>query len=856
MEPPEPRGLPRNLVTALFHPWTWKMAWRDSRARRLRLVIFALAIVAGIGSLVAIHSLKATVETGVATQAKALLGSDLMISSRRAIPDAAVTELSRLATRTGGETSFSSMLSRPENGVARLVQVRALDGGYPFYGKVETTPADAWDRLQREPGILVEPALLDQFQVKPGDRMKLGAIELPVLGVVDKPAPRSGRFSAFAPEIYVRPADLAATGLLGANSLSSHAVHLQLPPGADGKELKRTLRDRFPEEPWRIETPEDRRETLGNALDQFQRFLGILALASLVLGAIGVAAAVHAHISRRTTTVAILRCLGCPGHLAFAVYLAQAAALGLLGAILGAALGVGLQTLALSLFRGSLPVDIGVSPEWPVVLRTTAAGFAVCCGFALLPLLRIQRVSPAATLREGASLNPGSAWWRAWPVYLLLTAMLVLLAVLNDPSWKRALAFTGGLATAFLVLLGVARGLISATRRFVRPGWPYLLRQGLSNLHRPHNQTMLFLLSLGLGAFLMVTVLLAKNLVTARLTLTQFAESPTLYLVDVQPDQVEGVGTLLREHDLPRIESAPMVTMRIQSIRGVPVRDLEKQKTAPRWVIRREFRSTYRDHLNPTETIVAGEWLTKVPDPAGPVPLSLEEEIAKDLNVTVGDEMIIDVQGVPVNAKVTSLRKVDWSRFNLNFFMVFPPGVLEDAPGFHVVTTRVSEGVSSGDFQRDLAQRFPNVSAIDLTLILNTVRGILSKISAVVSVLAGCTLLAALPILIGTLLNGRDLRLRESVLLRVLGASSRQVRIILFIEHAALGALSALAGLILAVAANAVLAIYLFKESPWPDPVLLVSAFGITTGIAVLGGLLLSRGVCNHPPLAILRSGN
>ena len=237
-----------------------------------------------------------------------------------------------------------------------------------------------------------------------------------------------------------------------------------------------------------------------------------------------------------------------------------------------------------------------------------------------------------------------------------------------------------------------------------------------------------------------------------------------------------------------------------------------------------------------------------------PVPLSLESKLAGDLGVALGDEITLDVQSVPVRARVTSLREVDWSRFNLNFFMVFPPGVLEDAPGFHVVTTRVPPGVSSGDLQRLLVQQFPNVSAIDLTLILETVRGILEKISGVISVLAGCTVLAGLPILIGTLLNGRDQRLRESILLRTLGASARQVRTILILEYTTLGTLSALTGLLLAIAANAALAVFVFKAAPWPDPRLLAATFAATTGLAILGGLALSRGVTRHPPLDVLRS--
>jgi putative ABC transport system permease protein len=827
------------------------MAWRDSRSQRGRLVIFSLAIVSGIAALVAIHSLKASVQAGIETQAKALLGSDLQISSRRPVAPQDLARLSAMARNISRETTFPSMVKFLPGGGARLVQVRGIEGGYPFYGAVETRPADAWQRLKSEPGILLEPALLDQFQAKVGDEVELGGLRLKILGAVDKPAPRGSRFSGFAPEAYLRLADVEASGLLGANSMSNHQLHLEIPGGPASKALKDQVRADFKEAGgWRLETPDDRRENLGDALENFQRFLGLLALASLVLGAIGVAGAVHSHVKRRVPTIAILRCLGCPAHLAAAVFVVQAGVLGLFGALLGAALGIALQTGTLAYFKDSLPISVAPAPEWKVVAQTTAAGFAVCCGFALIPLLKIRRVSPAATLRGGATLDGGAL--RALPVYALLGGLLVLLALTNDPDWKRALSLVGGLLVAFAVLAGVARGLMFLTRRLVGPRWPYLLRQGISNLHRPGNQTLLFLLSLGLGSFLLVTILLAGNLLNGKLNLNTSVESPNLYLIDVQPDQVDGVRGIVGKQGMPVLESAPMVTMRIESVRGIPVRDAPD---VPRWVVRREFRSTYRDHLNPTETLVAGEWHKSAPDPAGPVPLSLEEEIAKDLKLEIGDELSLDVQGVSIKAKVTSLRKVDWSRFNLNFFMVFPPGVLEDAPGFHVVTTKTPDAKASGELQRALVEEFANVTAIDLSLILETVRDILGKISTVVTVLAGFTVLAGLPILVGTLLNGRDVRLTESVLLRTLGASARQVKIILTVEYATLGLLSALTGVLLAVAANAALAKFVFKAPVWPDFGLLGIAFATATGVSVIGGLLLSRGVCGHPPLEILRGG-
>src|SRR5690606_20906816 len=236
-----------------------------------------------------------------------------------------------------------------------------------------------------------------------------------------------------------------------------------------------------------------------------------------------VAAAIHAHVSRRIPTVAILRCLGCPGPVAFSVFIVQAAVLGCGGAALGTLLGVAIQYGAVSFFQNSLPVEIRATVPWYVVLRTSAAGFAVCCGFALLPLLRVRRISPAATLRDGASLS-GKSWSvHSLPVHLALAAIFLFLAVLSDTDGKRALLWVAALAGAFGVLALTARLLTFTTRKIVRPGWPYLLRQGISNLHRPHNQTLLFLLSLGLGTFLITTILMAGRQLRGRLDLDRFA---------------------------------------------------------------------------------------------------------------------------------------------------------------------------------------------------------------------------------------------------------------------------------------------------------------------------------------------
>jgi putative ABC transport system permease protein len=484
------------------------------------------------------------------------------------------------------------------------------------------------------------------------------------------------------------------------------------------------------------------------------------------------------------------------------------------------------------------------------------AGFFICCGFALLPLLRIRRIPPLAAVR--AQVAAGEPAGRD-PLRLLVYVLLVLgvtgFTISQSGGWQRGLAYAGGLGVAFAFLALVASAGARIARALSRRPLPYVVRQGLSNLHRPNNQTRLFVFAVGLGTFLILTLLLNRDLLLRRLAVSDARTSPNLYLVDVQQDQVAGVTGLVQSLGLPVLESAAMITMRIRAVNGRQVAELFADRSTPDWVLKREYRSTYRDHLTPTESLAAGEFIGNFsPAPGARIPVSLEHDLAQDLSVGVDGTIDMDVQGVPMEFVVTSIRKVDWSRFTLNFFMVFPVGVLEGAPAFHVLTTRIPDGQSSGPLQRELACRFPNVSPVDLKLILSTVRGVLDKIGWVVRFMAAFTVASGFVILVGAVLTGRGQRLREAALLRTLGASARQIRTILLTEYTALGLLAAGTGCLLALAANAALAHFVFKAPVAPSAVTCMAAVFATTGLTILVSRAMNRGVLTHPPLETLRA--
>jgi putative ABC transport system permease protein len=842
------------------------MAWRDTRSQRARLALYAFSIAIGICALTAIYSLKSTVQEAINLQGKSLLGADLRISSRRPIPEGLLGEMAARVRAESRETSFSSMIGPPSGDRTKLVQIRALEGGYPFGNSIECQPPGSWERLRETSGILVEPSLLAEFGIGVGQTLKVGALELPVLGVVSNGLPRSNRFSGFAPEAFIRLADLPATGLAGEQSLAYHhlAVDWASATEAERTSLSTKAREVLAEKSVQVQTPEDRKESIGEGLERSKEFLGISALAALLLGGIGVAGAIHTHIQKRLPSVAVLLCLGCPSHFAFAIYFVQALAMGLLGAVLGAFAGGLAHGLVVHLASGSLPIAVSLIPPPGILFQTAAAGFAICCAFALMPLIGIQNVSPAATLFQRSGRNPGAYASRA-AVCALLASMVWGVTLINGASPARAAAITGFMIFAFSCLAATGTGLMRLTRAVVKPAWPYLARQGISNLFRPHNQTLLVTLSLGLGVFLLLSTWFIRGQVLNQLKLDTSLHTPNVYLIDVQPDQADTVKTLLGRLGLPALEDAPMVTMRIETVKGMKLSPLEAKQTAqaappdarrqevPRWVMEREYRSTYRAHLNGTENVVAGEWPPQSLHSDGAVPISLEQKLAKDLRVGIGDEIVMDVQGVPMRTRVACLRKVDWSRFNLNFFMVFPPGVLEGAPQFHLMTTRVPDAKGSGHLQRALFKEIPNVSAVDLTSLLETISKLLKKASTVIELLSAFTLFAGVPILVAAFLGGREQRVRESVLLRTLGASERQVRTILLVEYTTLGALSATAGGGLAWTAHLAAARWIFKAPAQFETLPFLFAFAGCCLLSMLAGIVIGRGVCSRPPLEVLR---
>ena len=872
-----------------------KMAWRDSRASRRRLVLFSLSVVLGIAALVAIGSLGSNLERAIDDQAKGLLGADLVITSRAALSEPATKAISALNADRASEVSFSSMMAFPTaKNLTRLVNVRAMEGEFPFFGDFVTEPADAPARLRAGGDVvIVEETLLRQFNAKVGDQVKLGTTLFTVVGALQKlPGESSALAATVAPRALIPSGALKATGLAEHNVLVRHRTMLKLTPPLTPESVMRDLRPVLRGDRVGFDTVAERKRNLGRVLENIENFLGLVGFISLFLGAIGVASAIHVYVRQKIPTVAVLRCLGATARQAFGVYLVQGIALGVFGAAVGAALGLTIQLALPRLLGDLLPFKVDFFIAWSAVARGTGAGLVICVLFTLLPLLAIRRVSPLVALRSAFadSVGTGPDGWRV-AIGFFIVAAVAGFSIWQTGRVRDGIGFTVVLGVGFGVLAGLAKLVAWSARRWFPRRSPYVVRQGVANLYRPNNRTVLLLLSLGLGTFLMLTLFLTRTTLLKEIEFSGGGGRPNLLFFDVQDDQIADLVKATAAEGAPVLVQAPIVTMKIASLKGRKVEDLlrdtrargdgtdtaiSQKKSAdpdadprpadrgeqrgpgggerlPGWTLRREYRSTYRSALVGTERLVGGKFTGQVAPGESIVPVSIEEGLLKEMGLQLGDEIEWDVQGVPIRSKVGSVRAVEWRRLEPNFFVVFPEGVLEPAPKFHVAAVRAESSDHSARVQRAVVAAFPNVTAIDLALVMQTVDSIFSKVAFVIQFMAAFTVLTGVIVLVGAVSTGRFQRIRETVLLRTLGATQRQLLSIQMVEYAILGVLAAIVGCGLAVGANALLTTYVFRLSPSVPWFTLGVGGVVVVGVTLVTGMLSSRGITNHPPLEVLR---
>ncbi|MDW3646235.1 MAG: FtsX-like permease family protein [Bacteroidia bacterium] len=837
--------------------WAFKMAYRDSRRSRSRLILFTGSIILGVAALVAINTFGDNLRKDINEQSKELLGADLVIQSNQAFTDSANILLEDFEGPSSDEYAFSSMVLFPKTGDTRAVQVRAIEDGFPFFGKFETVPESAGQEFREEKKALVDQTLMMQYNAKVGDSIKIGNVVFEIAGkLLQVPGQVQMMSMVYAP-VYIPMQYLDKTSLIKKGSRVTYKRYFSLGGNTPSEEALNEMRPRFRELRLRYDTVEERREDFGDAFEGLTRFLNLVAFAALLLGCVGVANSVHVYIKDKLSTVAILRCLGAEGGSTFSMYLIQILFMGLVGSVLGALLGSALQVILPMILREFLPISASSNISLPAMGEGIAVGMGIAVLFALLPLLAIRRVSPLMTLRASSDSGSGKRDIWNWLVILGIGLFIWGFAYLQIGEIQESLVFVGAMALGFLILAGAAYAVMFLLKRFFPRNWSFVFRQSIANLFRPNNQTLIMVVAIGMGTALITTLFFMQGMLVKNIALSDQGQRPDMVVYDVGPEDVAEITKLMETYDFPVVQDVPLVTMQLAEWKGRSRRELLKDttRTVPRGgTLNREYRVTFRDSIIDSEEVVKGKWIGEIKNPGDSIFISVEEGFAqRSLKVDIGDEVVFDVSGLKLKTYIGSFRKVDFQRVQTNFIVLFPKGVLEEAPQFRVLITKTNSNENSAKFQRALAENYPDVSVIDLALILKVGKEILEKVSFVIQFMGFFSISIGLLVLIGSVINSKYQRIRESVLLRTLGGSRRKILMINAWEYIFLGFLAALTGILLALAASWALAKFSFEIEYAPD---LGPAVGILIGIIVLTvgiGMLNIQGIMSKSPLEVLR---
>ncbi|MCC5915060.1 MAG: ABC transporter permease [Balneolaceae bacterium] len=844
------------LIRSLLSPFSWRLAYRDARPQWKSLFLYSSAIIAGVAALVAILSFRNDVLLTVDDQSRELLGADLEMRSNQPFPEAINAFVDSIGGTGAESVEFNSMVIYGEEGQNRLSQIRAIDGPFPFYGSISTEPSDAAQRYQDEGGALVEQSAMRQFGISVGDSIQVGNVRMPVLGELISVPGEAAAFSLIGPRVYL-PRDLIIdSGLLDRGSRVQYKNYFQFDSREELESVVEAFRPIGRENQVRIETVESRQQDFDAIVDNLSKFLGLIAFIALLLGGLGVASAIYVYLRRKTQPVATLRCIGMPKETILASVAIQVSVLGLFGAAAGTAIGLVLQSYLPGLFSDFLPFEIVQAVSWQAIGLGLFTGVLISVVFSLLPLAGVTTVSPMLTLRN-SDFSPVGALSKTTKLIAGGTtfAALVLIIGFLTESLVAGIVFTAGMMI-FTGLLWVIAGFLMAAVKGLRlKSLSYVWRQGTANLFRPNNQTGILMTTLGMGMLLIGTLYLSQDMLLQRINVQMGDEIPDLVFYDIQTDQNDPMNQIIEERGGTILQNVPIVSMRLEKRNGKSISEVREDTTLDirRWALTREYRVTYRDELNESETLVDGEWIGEGDGIDSIVPISISEQIEEELQLKVGDSLTFNVQGVPVRTRIASIRDVDFQRAEPNFFVVFPTNVLEPAPQFFATVVKTGSEEMSADIQQAVVRDHPNISAIDVSIAIRSAQEFLDKVAMAIQFMALFSIITGFIVLGSSIAISRKQRSLEATLLRTLGAGKSQVSRIQTIEYALLGLLASLTGLILAVVAGWGLAWFYFDLTFVPNLLTLSLISAIIVLASILIGWSGSRHIFRHSPIEVLR---
>ncbi len=844
----------RKNTSLLKSGWIWKLAYKDARKNFSRLFLFVSSIVIGIAALVAIDSFNHNLQNDINGQAKELLGADLAINSRgKTFEKDFLSGLDTIKAEFARDARFASMVFFTKSQGTRLIQVIALEGAFPFYGDIEISENSNLSSFRSGKSVLIDESLAIQYGVDINDSLKLGKSSFAISGFVTSFPGSTNITASFAPVVYLPYELLEETGLIQYGSRVNYNKYLKIIDD-DVDKIVAQLDPLVEQKGYRYETVESRRKDLGQGFENLYKFFNLLSFVALILGCIGVASSVYIYVKEKKYAAAVLRCMGASGWQIFYVFFIQILFLGIIGSILGVMHGILVQYLLPMVVSDFIPIEVSVQISWLAALRGLVVGLIISTLFSVLPLVNIRFIPPLIILRTTVEKTQRVSKFRYF-IFLLIIIFPWLFAIDQTGSIRNGSAFFGALLLVFGLLWLVSKGLIFMVKKYFPKNSSFVWRQSLANLFRPNNQTLVLVVVIGLGTFLVSTMALIQNSLLGQVEFAGKGERSNTVLFDIQPYQKEQVVELAEEYHIPVQQLVPIITTRVKSVRDSSVADIQADTLSQirNWALTREYRVTYRDSLISSEEIIEGIFNNPSADESDSIFISVSDNLQRGLRLKLKDEIIWNVQGVPITTYVGSIREVDWRRVQTNFMVVFPSGVLESAPQFFVLVSKIDDPQISASFQQDLVKKFPNVSAIDLTLILNTLDGIFDKIALVIRFMALFSVLTGLFVLSGAVINSKYARLKENVLLRTLGAVQKQLLQMTIIEYSYLGLFAGLTGSLLALIASWGLSIFFFEILFFPDFISLVIIWLLVTFLTVFVGWINTKSILNKSPLEILR---
>ncbi|HEX3134794.1 MAG TPA: FtsX-like permease family protein [Planctomycetota bacterium] len=850
---------------------TLRLGWRLARGQQARIWLLIACIALGVCARVCVGSFSGALDRALAREARPLLGADVEIASNQPLTteqEADITQVLPTTVRVSHQVRFTTMALAEDSGRARTVEVRAIDPDHPLYGTVDVAPGRLDTLFGSDPVTFVQQELLDQLAVAVGSRLRLGAEGFRIAGIIrEEPGLGANPFT-LGPRVLIARARLADTGLDGGGARLRFARLLALPEDAvDG--VVTSLRERWkvPEKSstgfgGRVEndrgvsvrTAAQASASAARIYERVGDFLRIIALAALLLGGIGVASLVRGFLADSRDTVAVLQVLGATPGRVMAVFLWQSALVGLAGGVLGALAGGVLQNVLLVLGRKVLPVSAELGLDYPALGWGVVLGVGVSVGFAALVLVGVHGMRPAALLRDDAPASSGR--WRSVLMAILLFAIVLVVAAQEAHSWRTgplivvALVVGGGLtALVGWAVLGVPQWI---ARLVLRGRW-FGIRHGLGNLTRPGFRPLAAVVAIAMAAQLLEAMATYRVSLSADLASGGEGNRPGWFCLGLEADQVEPFTTLV--HDTCGVEPllSPMVIARLKTINGKePQRGNSATREGERgqFMRGREQRISFRKTPGPDERIVAGEWMRSEGDR---VEASLEQRFAGDIGAHLGDVLTFDVQGVPLEATVTSIRSVRWVNLRPNFFILVSAHALMDAPQAWIAAIPRATDGRGKDLVATLAQRFPNVTTFDIGELGEKLGVVVERIGLAVRFLGWFCLGAGILVLIGIGIGTGRQRRGDAALVAVLGGTRRTLVASIVAEFATLGVIAAACGLAFGVLhARLVLSslLELHVVVPWLELVLVAAAIVV---IGALSGLAACRGVFSRHPLAVLR---